>query len=139
MGVLGWPRLGVADPHAGAEEQKNIPRGRRGGSSQIAAVSSIHRNTKKVIKQSLQSRPGPQDEPLDRSLLETILIMSAYIMNSTPYLSDENKELLAPIDLIAPWNGASVQIRELPDSTLTDLVSERRALLVRLESLLELQ
>ena len=66
-------------------------------------------SAKKVIKQSLQSRPGPQDEPLDRSLLETVLIMSAYVMNSTPYLTEENKELLAPIDSIAPWNGADVQ------------------------------
>ena len=64
-------------------------------------------------------------------------LMSAYFMNNTPYLTEENKELLAPIDIIAPWNEADVRIRELTDSTLKDLVKERRALLVKLESLLE--
>ena len=74
-----------------------------------------------IIKQSLQSRPGPQD----RSLLETDLIKSAYVMNNTPYLTEENKEWLAPIDIVTLWNETDVMIWELPDSTLKDLMRQR--------------
>ena len=58
---------------------------------------------------------------MERSQLETILAMSALALNNTPYLTEENTQLLAPVDLYAPWHDSRVEVRPLPESTLKDL------------------
>ena len=70
---------------------------------------SQHRNyaerqvqsVKRIIKQCTQGKPGVQEEPMERSQLETILAMSALALNNTPYLSEENTQLMAPVGLYA--------------------------------------
>ena len=76
---------------------------------------------------------------MERSQLETILAMSALALNSTPYLTEKNTQLLAPVDLYAPWNDSRVEVRALPESTLKCLEIQRRALMVRKEDLWKLQ
>ena len=87
----------------------------------------------------MQGKPGVQEEPIERSQLETILAMSALALNNTPYLSEENTQLMAPVDLYAPWHNATIDVRALPDSNLKDLEIKRRALMVRKEKLWILQ
>ena len=64
--------------------------------------------------------------------------MSALDLNNTPYLTDENTQLMAAFDLYVPWHDAKVDVRALPDSTLKDLDIQRRALMVRKEKLWKL-
>ena len=96
-------------------------------------------SVKRIIKQFAQGKPGVQEEPIERSQLETILIMSALALNNTPYLSEENTQLMAPVDLYAPWHSATVDVRALPSTSLKELEIQRRALMVRKEELWKLQ
>merc|ERR1712030_163379 len=61
-------------------------------------------SVKRIIKQFAQGKPGVQEEPIERSQLETILIMSALALNNTPYLSEENTHLMAlMIKIVSSW------------------------------------
>ena len=71
--------------------------------------------------------PGPQTEPVDRSLLETAMSGAVNMINNTPYTSvGIITLLLAPADTLTPWKGVNPSVQELPDLRLKKLVEVRR-------------
>ena len=108
---------------------------------------SQHRNmaerkvqsAKRLVKQSLEGVPGPIKDPMSRSMLETVLTMSANMVNNTPYLTEDNEHLLAPADLISPWRACEQGVRQIPASGLKTLESTRRYLMVKRAALISMQ
>ena len=73
--------------------------------------------------------PGPQTSNIKLELYMTILEQAAHALNSTPFLSQENFELLTPSHFITPWYTSQVTVRELPESNMPELKKARYKLM----------
>ena len=83
--------------------------------------------------------PGPQTEPVDRSLLETAMSGAVNMINNTPYTSAGiNTFLFAPADTLTPWKGINPSVQELPDSRLKTMAEARRIMVVKHEKMREI-
>ena len=69
--------------------------------------------------------PGLQNDNIKLELYLTIVEQATHALNSTPYLSQENFELLTPNHFITPWFTSQASIRELPESSLPELKKAR--------------
>ena len=85
---------------------------------------------KKIIKQGFFGMPGPQTDPIDRTLLETALARAVSMVNNTPFLNSSNALLLSPADTVTPCGGCP-SVQELPPSKLKSLEEARRIMLAK--------
>ena len=58
----------------------------------------------------------------------TILEQAAHTLNSSPFLSQGNFDLLTPSHFITPWYTSQVTVRELPESNMPELRRARHKL-----------
>ena len=87
------------------------------------------RTFKRFLKMGIMGCPGPQTSNIKLELYMTILEQATHALNSTPFLSQENFELLSPSHFITPWYTSQVSIRELPESNMPELKKARYKLM----------
>ena len=87
------------------------------------------RTFKRFLKMGIMGCPGPQTSNIKLELYMTILEQATHALNSTPFLSQENFELLTPSHFITPWYTSQVSIRELPESNMPELKKTRYKLM----------
>ena len=69
--------------------------------------------------------PGPQTKSVKLEVYLTVLEQAAHILNTTPFLSQENFGLLPPNHFINPWYTSQVMVRDLPESNMLELKRTR--------------
>ena len=98
---------------------------------------------KKMIRQGIFGLPGPQQEAVDRTLVETAIQAGINMVNNTPFQPfGLNQTLLCPADLVNPWRVASVhgppRVQELPESGLQTLVEAKRVMTIKQDKMSEI-
>ena len=91
---------------------------------------------KKLIRQGIFGLPGAQQEPVDRSVVETAIQGAVSMVNNFPYASiGLNQTLLCPSDLINPWRVASASeppdVQEIPRSDLQTLTDAKMTMTIK--------
>ena len=87
------------------------------------------RTFKRFLKMGIMGCPGPQTDNIKLELYLTILEQATHVLNSTPFLAQENFELLTPSHFITPWYTSQVSIRKLPESNMPELKRARYKLI----------
>jgi hypothetical protein len=98
---------------------------------------------KRMIRQGIFGLPGPQQEAVDRTLVETAIQGAINMVNNTPFSPfGINQTLLCPADLVNPWRVAGVhgppKVQEIPDSGLQTLVEAKRIMTIKQEKMTEI-
>ena len=76
-----------------------------------------------LIRQGIFGIPGPQQEAVDRSILETAIQGATNMMNNTPYTKiGLNSTLMCPGDIMTPWKNQSPGVQDLPEIKLKTLL-----------------
>merc|ERR1711867_321677 len=83
------------------------------------------RTFKRLLKMGIMGYHGPQNDNIKLEFYLTILEQATHALNSTPYLSQENFELLTPNHFLTPWFTNKASIRELPKSNMPELKKAR--------------
>ena len=94
---------------------------------------------KRLIKEGIFGIPGPQQEPVDKSILETAILGATNMVNNTPYQDvGPNSTLLCPADFLTPWKGQEPEVQCLPENKLKSLLETRRKMIIKQEKLKEI-
>ena len=87
---------------------------------------------KRLIRQGIFGIPGPQQEAVDRSILETAIQGATNMLNNTPYTRiGLNSSLMCPGDIITPWKNQNPGVQDLPEMKLQTLLDAQRAMTIR--------
>ena len=91
---------------------------------------------KKLIKEGIFGIPGPQEESVNRSILETAIQGAVSMVNNVPYLPiGDNHTLLSPADLVNPWrrheNQGELEVQQTPPSNLESLRKAKHILTIK--------
>ena len=94
---------------------------------------------KRLIKEGIFGLPGPQQESVDRSMLETAILGATNMVNNIPYQDvGPNSTLLCPADFLTPWRGMEPEVHCLPENKLKSLMETRRRMIIKQEKLKEI-
>ena len=87
---------------------------------------------KRLIRQGIFGIPGPQQEVVDRSILETAVQGATNMMNNTPYTKiGLNSTLMCPGDIMTPWKNQSPGVQDLPEIKLQTLLDAQRTMTIK--------
>ena len=107
------------------------------GYSQFRNIAERKISTlKQLIRQGIFGIPGPQQETVDRSILETAIQGAISMVNNVPYTSvGLNQSFMCPSDILTPWKVSSASnppdVQELPETKLQTLLDARKAMCVK--------
>ena len=103
------------------------------GYSQFPNLSERKISTLKcLIRQGIFGIPGPQQEAVDRSILETAIQGTTNMMNNTPYTRiGLNSTLMCPGDIMTPWKNQSPGVQDLPEIKLQTLLDAQRTMTIK--------
>ena len=73
----------------------------------------------------IMGSPGPQNDNIKLEFYLTVVEQAIHAHNSTPFLSQENFELLTPNHFLTPWFTNQTSIRVLPESSLPEIKKAR--------------
>ena len=69
--------------------------------------------------------PGSQNDNIKLEFYLTVVEQATHALNSTPFLSRENFELLTPNHFLTPWFTNQTYIKVLPEASLSEIKKAR--------------
>ena len=94
---------------------------------------------KRLIKVGIFGIPGPQQESVDKSILETAILGATNMVSNVPYQDvGPNSTLLCPADVLTPWKGMEPEVQCLPENKLKSLMETRRRMIIKQQKLKEI-
>jgi hypothetical protein len=103
------------------------------GYSQFRNIAKRKISTlRRLIRQGIFGIPGPQQDAVDRSILETAVQGATNMMHNTPYTKiGLNSTLMCPGDIMTPWKNQSPGVQDLPETKLETLLDAQRTMTIK--------